>query len=1277
MELPNPSRKQNKVTVKQIYGLGKKLASFNDYSSLKSYLEDYIHENFGFKALVWLNSPHKSVKANLDKYSLPFDPDLSLPGNAEIGEKYYTYQKDDSYWISLPINFQGENIGWLFVEGQLPFEESEINCLKEICQTASIAIYATLQDHLRKWRQTQINLVSQVTARISQITSLDILTSEISHLIQETFNYYYVAIFLIHESSGRLFFRASSGRDKSDRPEFEDASHPGFEMGEHIIGYVAMTGLEIIANEVEKESRYQPVDSLSATQAEAVIPLKVENRIFGVLDIQADVKNAFDDDDLLVLKTLANNIAIAIESIRLYQGVEKKADQLLTVADVSRSITHILDIDELLQTIVDLIHDRFNFPYVHLYTINAVRELISFKAGSGDRTKLYDQAKISFDINSQKGILSWVVQNNQTIRVDDVEKEPLYLESPIAKPIKGSEMAIPLSFGGEVLGVLDFQSDSKFAFTLEDQILMETLGDNIAIAIRNAWLYRSEKWRLQVAESLRDVASLLSDNISLDQVLAAILEKLHGTLPCDIAVIWLFKEQTKEQTFQSERKLCMAAYKAKEIYMKEELGSLSFYPDPWTKKILSKKVPTIRKEGEPFGPIAEYIDLPKNYSAIMTPLSTGDDVLGLLTLVHHTSGRYGQESIKITSSFASYAAIAIKNTRLFAVSQEQAWISTILLQVANAIQSLTDLKDLTGTIVRLMPMVVGVKGCALLLRVAEGDVYQLSAMYEISEAETGQKQIPQAPLIAPQIFKQLITEKKPIFVKNPKEELNLSKEFSEHLKNNTLILFPLISREKILGAFLLVVDADPSNVTQLHDVLNQERINIVQGIAQQTAVAIENIQLIEARQEEAYISAVLLQIAQVTVSSENISDTLDAMVDILPILTGIDDSIIYLWDNKKQEFVTSHSSAKTIKDGFQIISTTYNLGDFPILDTVLKNNRPVVLPLVESTLSPEFWDLALPDEDQTDPTPVLKTHYPLLMGFPLSIKGELFGVFLAHDENITTNRERRYELLLGVAQQASLAIQNDLLNKEMQDRQRLEQEFQLAREIQLTFLPGFLLDLPGWEMDVRWDTARLVGGDFYDYFLLPNGDLAFLIADVSDKGLAASLYMAVTRTLLRAAALETNTPSKTLELVNDLLLKNSQGGLFVTTFYGVLNLSGGTLTYSIAGHNPPYIISPSKNQLIPLNKGGTALGALPNISLKDHTVTLSHGDCLVLYTDGVTEAFNSMDTMYSDERFTRLLKTLMGKNVLTVLNTIEADLAEFRAGAPLSDDTTLFAIRRI
>ncbi len=1269
------------LTPKQIIEFGHELALLSTYETQRDTILNFLQSNFESTAYIWLKSVPKFSIQNNQQIELPFDlDDEKIESNAgQLG--YHLIEKNHQFWFLSQLIHNGIIFGKLILKRDNPFDNQAVENLNHISQITAMEIYATLQAQLTEWRQKQLKLVRNVTEQISLITDLDLLTKQITKLIQQTFNYSYVAVFLIDKGCERLQFMASALADEkkpseAKRPNFEHESHPGFALGEHMIGHVAKTGKELIANNVLKEPRYKIVDSLAETQSEAVIPLKFTSRILGVFDVQSDETNAFGENDLLVLRALADNISIAIERTRLYQGVKDQADQLAAVYDVSRAITSILNNDELLQRIVNLIHERFEFPFVHLFVIDHVQNKITYKAGSGHRAMGYAKAGVSFDVTAEKGILPWVVRHSETMLINDIEAEPLFIKSYESQQTTGSEMAIPLNFGGEILGVLDIQSDQKDAFTYEAQQLMETLSDNIAIALRNAGLYRSENWRRKVAESLRDVAGLLSDNTALSDILNVILIRLRQNLPCDSAVFWLFDPNLTGETLPDSQELHLAAYQTAEDLSTQSLEELTYSPDPWVKKAINQTSPTIRQHDDVIGPIANKYHLPQNYSAIAAPLRTGEEILGILMLMHRTPGRYGQESQKITSAFASYAAIAIKNTRLYTTSQEQAWIATILLQVATATQSLTKLDELVTTIVRLTPMVVGVKGCALFLREPERDVFSLNAFYGIGNSSEGLNLDRPILLTTSPILEKLLITQEPQRVIDPKVDFDLPDSFTDQMSQDSLMLLPLIVRDEILGAFMLACEPGSHLFDDSSVIINEEQYQIIQGIIQQTAIAIENIRLLEAKQEEAYISTVLLQAAQAAVSSSDLRDTLESIVHIMPILVGIDASVIYIWNQEENCFHISHAVISGTKDETEIMDLDYSPGDFPMLDSVFQNNHPVVFPFIDNPLPPEDWDLALPDEEQTDPTPVLQSRYPLLMGFPLSMKDDKFGVLLALDKSFSANRERRFELLWGIAQQASLAIQNDIIKNEMIERQHLEREFQLAREIQQTFLPNQKPEIPGWEMDVRWETARLVGGDFYDYFLLPDGRLAFLIADVSDKGLAAALYMTVTRTLIRAAAQESTSPSETLERVNDLLLVNSQNGLFVTTFYGILSMEDGTLKYTIAGHNPPFLIKYQENEVITFSKGGIALGALPDIKLQQNQVTLDPGDCLILYTDGVTEAFNFEDQMYGEKRLRQLLQKTVGERAKVVLENLETDLNGFRGSAPLSDDTTMLAISR-
>ena len=301
----------------------------------------------------------------------------------------------------------------------------------------------------------------------------------------------------------------------------------------------------------------------------------------------------------------------------------------------------------------------------------------------------------------------------------------------------------------------------------------------------------------------------------------------------------------------------------------------------------------------------------------------------------------------------------------------------------------------------------------------------------------------------------------------------------------------------------------------------------------------------------------------------------------------------------------------------------------------------------------------------------------LLMAVPLSIKNDLFGVMLIEEaENGHRFRARRIEIINGIAQQAALAIQNDLLQQEMVVRERLETEVQLARQIQQTFIPQSLPLHDAWQFAARWRTARQVGGDFYDVIELPNGNFGLFIADVSDKGMPAALFMALTRTLVRAAVNEMDSPADVLQRVNDQLLPDTQQGMFVTAVYGVLNTKNlATFTFVNAGHNPPFWVK-SNGVIEKLTRTAVALGVIEQPDMKENKVSLGEGDTLLLYTDGLTEAFSPIGDLFGDERLMLSLQTIQLHTADEILMQVEEHLNEFIESIPLGDDLTMLAIRR-
>ena len=243
---------------------------------------------------------------------------------------------------------------------------------------------------------------------------------------------------------------------------------------------------------------------------------------------------------------------------------------------------------------------------------------------------------------------------------------------------------------------------------------------------------------------------------------------------------------------------------------------------------------------------------------------------------------------------------------------------------------------------------------------------------------------------------------------------------------------------------------------------------------------------------------------------------------------------------------------------------------------------------------------------------------------------------------------------------------------------RVEQELALAGQIQASFLPAQLPEIPGWQLSAALEPAHETAGDFYDVVPLPNGRFGIMVADVADKGMGAALYMALSRTLLRTYAITYhNRPDFAMKVTNRRILMDTDVTMFVTTFYGVLDPGRGTLTYCNAGHNPPYLVrGTADGPPQRLNKTGMALGAMPGMDWEQQTVEFAPGDALALYTDGVTEAQDPQGDFFGQERLTRLIQEQAGRSAEEIQRAILETVHSFVGGAPRSDDITLLILVR-
>lgn len=293
---------------------------------------------------------------------------------------------------------------------------------------------------------------------------------------------------------------------------------------------------------------------------------------------------------------------------------------------------------------------------------------------------------------------------------------------------------------------------------------------------------------------------------------------------------------------------------------------------------------------------------------------------------------------------------------------------------------------------------------------------------------------------------------------------------------------------------------------------------------------------------------------------------------------------------------------------------------------------------------------------------------------PLKSGDHVFGLInIATDEwQLFSSADLQFLSVVGA--QVGVALERArLFDLAQNQRLRLERELKMAHQVQASLLPDEMPAISGYSVATHWQAAREMSGDFYDIIALPNGRFAFIVADVSDKGAPAALYMAMVHSLLRTHCHRFDGPADILQHVNAHLIEKDLLDMFVTVFCGFLDTAINQFTYASAGHDPP-IHRHQSGEIELLMPTGPLLGVLDEVAFQEKKVTFAQGDLLVAYTDGVTDALNQHSDEYGRERLIELVKNAPTDTAVSCRDFILDDLSSFIDVTPQFDDITLLSL---
>jgi sigma-B regulation protein RsbU (phosphoserine phosphatase) len=295
---------------------------------------------------------------------------------------------------------------------------------------------------------------------------------------------------------------------------------------------------------------------------------------------------------------------------------------------------------------------------------------------------------------------------------------------------------------------------------------------------------------------------------------------------------------------------------------------------------------------------------------------------------------------------------------------------------------------------------------------------------------------------------------------------------------------------------------------------------------------------------------------------------------------------------------------------------------------------------------------------------------------PVISNDEVIGVFDLESDELNAYSADDLEVLMMLASQVAIIIEKVMLHEQMIEKQRLQGQLEVARQVQLALLPASDPKLTGYDISAYNFPTEEVSGDYYDWVSVYDDQIGIVIADVAGKGVPAALLMAFLRASLRAASHIGYAPQISMSKVNYLLWESIERNQFVTAFYGMLDATNRTLAYANAGHNPPLLVDASGEARF-LDQGGLPLGMFRDTRYYEYYLTLEPGQVLVLYTDGATEAQNAQEEEFGKERLVRSVKAAGNLSARELIEAVQRDVVAWTEGRGAHDDVTFFVIKAL
>ncbi len=421
-------------------------------------------------------------------------------------------------WLGVPLLAGGEAIGAIIIqdlEHELSFTEDDLRFMVSVANQVSGAINNVRLINESKKAAVQFETAAEIARDISSSLDLDELLQKAVELIRSRFDFYHAAIFLKDLPGEFVVIREATGEAGA---QMKRASHKLSVGAKSVVGFVAGKGEPLIINDTSRDAIFYPNPLLPDTHAEAALPLKVGDRIVGVLDVQSTQAYAFAEENLRTLQILADQLAIAVVNTELFAETQEHLAQHRLLHHITTTAASGTTLDEALQSAVNGLQVTLGGDRVSILLADREKKVLEIKAAVGYANNVFD-----LRIPLGSGITGWVAAHRRTLRISNVLQDARYIEG---SPNTRSEMAIPLLYRSELLGVLNVESEQFSAYAENDEELLGTLGGSLAAIIANARLLEQIRSQAERERILFEISDKIRRTTDMETILATTASEL-------------------------------------------------------------------------------------------------------------------------------------------------------------------------------------------------------------------------------------------------------------------------------------------------------------------------------------------------------------------------------------------------------------------------------------------------------------------------------------------------------------------------------------------------------------------------------------------------------------------------------------------------------------------------------------------------------------------------------------------------------------------------------